>query len=118
MMGVCEGDNKEVIGYHVTMIKKINICLICGGQSAEHEISIISTRRVFQECDKDRYDVSVIYISKQGVWYWLEQPSQIIEKDPQQLLVENTMQRLHLTPHAVTGPWVLAAKPEQGITVD
>lgn len=44
------------------------VAIIFGGRSAEHEISIISARSIFDAIDKEKYDTISIYIDKEGLW--------------------------------------------------
>ena len=48
---------------------KTNIGVFFGGRSTEHEISVISASQAMAAIDRDKYDVTPIYISKQGKWY-------------------------------------------------
>lgn len=48
---------------------KTNIGVFFGGRSTEHEISVISASQAMAAIDRQRYDVTPIYISKQGRWY-------------------------------------------------
>lgn len=48
---------------------KTNIGVFFGGRSTEHEISVISASQAMSAINRDRYDVTPIYISKQGRWY-------------------------------------------------
>ncbi len=48
--------------------RKIRLALIFGGQSAEHDISLISARSVLQAIDPARYEVLPIAISPGGEW--------------------------------------------------
>lgn len=65
------------------MNKKLNLAVICGGQSAEHEISIISARNVVAALDINKYQVSVIYITKSGQWFLLDSaPAFVAATDP------------------------------------
>lgn len=48
---------------------KTNIGVFFGGRSTEHEISVISASQAMSAIDRERYDVTPIYISKQGQWY-------------------------------------------------
>ncbi|MCH5346507.1 MAG: D-alanine--D-alanine ligase [Muribaculaceae bacterium] len=48
---------------------KTNIGVFFGGRSTEHEISVISASQAMSAINRDRYDVTPIYISKQGQWY-------------------------------------------------
>jgi len=48
---------------------KINIGVIFGGKSVEHEISIITAIQAMNNIDKEKYDVIPIYITKDLEWY-------------------------------------------------
>lgn len=48
---------------------KLNIGVIYGGPSVEHEISIISANQVMNALDKEKYNVIPIYIDKAGDFY-------------------------------------------------
>lgn len=49
--------------------KKINVCVICGGVSPEHVISVASAASVAEHLDKAKYNVQVIGIGREdGEW--------------------------------------------------
>ncbi len=48
---------------------KTNIGVIFGGRSTEHEISVISASQAMAAINREKYDVTPIYITKQGHWY-------------------------------------------------
>ena len=48
---------------------KTNIGVFFGGRSTEHEISVISASQAMHAINKDKYDVTPIYITKDGKWY-------------------------------------------------
>ena len=48
---------------------KTNIGVFFGGRSTEHEISVISASQAMHAINRDRFDVTPIYITKQGEWY-------------------------------------------------
>lgn len=48
---------------------KKKVALIFGGRSAEHEVSIISAKNIFNAINTNLFDVSLIGISKEGTWY-------------------------------------------------
>lgn len=50
-------------------MKKIRIGVMFGGRSSEHEVSIISARRVIDALDKSKYEAVPIYINKKGQWF-------------------------------------------------
>lgn len=43
---------------------KLNICLMFGGKSVEHDISILSGLQVYHALDKSKYNIEVVYITK------------------------------------------------------
>lgn len=48
---------------------KLNVAVIFGGKSVEHEISVLSALQCIAALDKNKYQVIPVYISKQGQWY-------------------------------------------------
>ena len=48
------------------MGRKIRLGVLCGGRSAEHEVSVISARSMLDAIDKDKYELVMIGISKGG----------------------------------------------------
>ncbi len=53
-------------------MQRKKIILLCGGKSAEHEVSIMSARSVYRIIDKEKYSVSIVGIDKSGKWQSLE----------------------------------------------
>jgi len=45
---------------------KINLALICGGKSVEHEVSLISAKNVIAALDFAKYDLSLFAVTKDG----------------------------------------------------
>ncbi len=48
---------------------KIRVGVVFGSRSVEHEVSVITGQQVIAALDKNRYDVTPIYITKAGAWY-------------------------------------------------
>ncbi|MDP3559940.1 MAG: D-alanine--D-alanine ligase family protein [Legionellaceae bacterium] len=48
---------------------KRRLAILYGGKSGEHEISLRSAAWVFRHLDKEKYDISLIAIDKEGVCY-------------------------------------------------
>ncbi len=46
-----------------------HVALIYGGQSTEHEVSLVSARNILSAFDLKRYKVTLIHIDQSGVWY-------------------------------------------------
>ena len=49
---------------------KIKVAVICGGISNEHEISLISAYNIQKGLDRNCFEVYMIGISKNGMWYF------------------------------------------------
>ena len=100
------------------MSNQLNITVLCGGQSAEHEISILSAQNVVAALDENKYNVSVIYITQRGEWYLLESPKSFLEMGPASLLQQKRCQIIVLRPGDSSKPWVSLENPEHFIQVD
>ena len=48
---------------------KIKLCVLFGGKSVEHEVSIITAIQAINKMDKAKYDIIPVYIDKTGKWY-------------------------------------------------
>ena len=47
---------------------KQSVLLLFGGESSEHEVSVVSAINVYAALDKKKYVVKLCYISKDGLW--------------------------------------------------
>lgn len=50
------------------MNKKLNAAVVFGGKSGEHEVSLMSATNVIKAMDKEKYNIYMIGITKQGKW--------------------------------------------------
>lgn len=57
---------------------KINLALLFGGRSAEHEVSILSARSIYQALNKDKYKIFPIAITKKGYFLSLKKSKKIL----------------------------------------
>lgn len=48
---------------------KINLLVLFGGQSVEHEVSVISAVQAMASLDRERYNVIPLYITKKNLFY-------------------------------------------------
>lgn len=65
---------------------KKNILIVLGGQSGEHEVSLMSALSVLKALDEKKYGIIPVGISKEGTWKFFDQPLESIrEKSWQQL---------------------------------
>lgn len=57
------------------------VALLFGGQSSEHEISIISAKAIAANIDRKKYTVFPLYISRQGKWFKGKTASLLLDLD-------------------------------------
>ncbi len=50
------------------MNRKIRVGILFGGRSAEHEVSVQSARNIVEAINKEKYEVVLIGINKEGCW--------------------------------------------------
>jgi D-alanine-D-alanine ligase len=73
--------NREVV--ILRPMSKLNLLLLFGGESAEHEVSIRSARSVFDAFDKEKYEVRLCYIDRDGRWWYAADVSEDGKTDEQ-----------------------------------
>jgi D-alanine-D-alanine ligase len=52
------------------MSNKINVAVIFGGKSSEHDVSLVSAYNVIKNIPTDKYDITCIGITKKGNWFY------------------------------------------------
>ncbi len=58
---------------------KLNVGLLYGGRSTEHEVSMRSAENILSVLDREKYDVTLIHISKAGEWLLAPSNESIID---------------------------------------
>ena len=53
-------------------MNKMNVAVLFGGKSGEHEVSLESAASVCRAMDKDKYDIYMVGITKAGKWAYCE----------------------------------------------
>lgn len=52
------------------------VLLLFGGESSEHDVSLVSAANVYAALDKTKYDIELCYITKTGEWWYVERIDQ------------------------------------------
>ncbi|MDO8676782.1 MAG: D-alanine--D-alanine ligase family protein [Candidatus Azambacteria bacterium] len=47
---------------------KIRVAVVFGGRSVEHEVSIVTAMQIFENINRNKYDIIPVYIDKSGRW--------------------------------------------------
>lgn len=78
-------------------MSKLNVALIFGGKSGEHEVSLMSASSVYKHIDKDKYNVITIGITKEGRWLYCEGNEENI-KNGEWINIANKNVEINLVP--------------------
>ncbi len=60
---------------------KLNLGLIFGGRSGEHEVSLQSARSIANTVNREKYNLYLIAIDKQGTWYLADEKDYLDHAD-------------------------------------
>ena len=55
----------------------LNLIVLFGGASSEHDISILSAKNVVSFIDAELYQLFIVYITKDGLWKYIPQKDDI-----------------------------------------
>lgn len=72
---------------------KKRVAVIFGGQSSEHEVSRVSAQSVIENIDKQKYDVVIIGITKEGQWLTYEGPTEKIGNGEWQAIAQEKLSK-------------------------
>ena len=65
----------------------MNVCIIYGGKSGEHQVSKVSALSVFKNLDKTKHNAVLIGITKKGEWYLQPQDEKLISQNGDYLTI-------------------------------
>ncbi len=79
---------------------KLRVAVLCGGRSAEHEISLLSARYVIESLDRERYEPVLVGIDKSGRWLLQDEAAFLSGAlDPRLVKLNEAMPGVSLSPH-------------------
>ena len=64
------------------MAEKFRVGVIFGGQSGEHEVSLVSAQGIMNAMDKEKYEIIPIGITKKGRWLTSGEPMKLLQPAP------------------------------------
>lgn len=77
-------------------MNKLNLAIIFGGASSEHDISCISAKTIVDNINKEKYNISLIGITKQGEWYLYDGEADKIPND--KWLENDSLKKAYISP--------------------
>ncbi len=100
------------------MNKKINVAILFGGKSAEHEVSLQSAKNVFEAIDREKYNLIFIGIDKSGKWL-LNDSSKILlnAENPKLIKLNKNSDSIALVPQS-GGKISNLTKDESNLKID
>jgi D-alanine-D-alanine ligase len=82
-------------------MKKINVGILFGGKSAEHEVSLQSAKNVFDAIDRSKYNPLLIGIDKSGRWLLNEGAEFLLNADdPKRIKLNPSSDAVVLAPQS------------------
>src|SRR3989344_436777 len=82
---------------------RIRVCLLFGGKSGEHEVYLQSAKSIYEALDKEKYEVFLVGIDKDGRWMLGEEANYLLNAENPKLIALNK---------ANTKPVTAISKPE------
>lgn len=80
------------------MTKKLNIGILFGGKSAEHEISLISAQNIINSLDQKKYNLVLIGINKKGNWFLQDKNFSLNPNNPKKIKLLKSNKQLSIIP--------------------
>lgn len=71
------------------MSKNIRVAVLFGGRSAEHEVSLQSAWNVVSAMDREKYDIVLIGIDREGQWFLTESSEFLLHAEDPELVALN-----------------------------
>ena len=62
-------------------MNKKRVAFLFGGVSSEHDVSTVSARGIIKNTDKEKYDIILIGITKDGEWFLFDDDIEMIPHD-------------------------------------
>jgi D-alanine-D-alanine ligase len=82
-------------------MKKLNIGILYGGKSAEHEVSLQSARNVYDALDREKYHPVLIGIDKSGQWLLSNESRFLLDTDdPKKIRLNPSNDKIALPPES------------------
>ncbi|MEA3273183.1 MAG: D-alanine--D-alanine ligase [Patescibacteria group bacterium] len=83
------------------MKKKLNVGILFGGKSAEHEVSLQSAKNVLDAIDKKKYNPILIGIDKNGKWFLHKKANFLLNSEnPKLIKLNKSHNPVSLTPQS------------------
>lgn len=97
---------------------KINVVVLFGGESAEHDVSCITAAHVLRALNVDNYEITTVGITRQGDWVTVKSESNVatdrLVATGQQTNISQILQNTNSSAHTVVIPLLHGPMGEDG----
>jgi len=98
------------------MMAKKKVGIIFGGKSSEHEVSLQSAKNIVEAIDKNKFEVMLIGIDKEGKWSVYDESSYLLNaEDPKHIRLNASTDSIAVIPGASEKQFIHA---DNGIKLD
>ena len=103
------------------------VLIVCGGKSAEHEVSLVSALSVARALDKERFEPLIVGIDRQGRWLLPGETQALLEApmghmpglaETRKALIENARGEVFLPASRSRGELIDASRPGETLPFD
>lgn len=90
-----------------SVVKKMRVAIVFGGQSAEHEVSLQSARNIVEALDREKFNPVLIGIDKKGKWHLSDDSHYLLNQDrPESIALHQTNREVALAPGRKCDQWL------------
>ena len=96
-------------------MSKINVCVIFGGMSTEHSISLMSARNIIKRIDEEKYNKYLLGITSDGKWFLYDGCEDLLPDDK---WLSGNIKRAFISPERGGGLIVFDGSGTECIKID
>jgi D-alanine-D-alanine ligase len=87
-------------------MSKITLAVLFGGASSEHDVSCVSAKGILSNIDKEKYNIVMLGITKNGEWYLFDDDIEMLPND--KWLNSPSLKKAYIVPDSSVGGIVTA----------
>lgn len=100
-------------------MRKIQVGILFGGRSAEHDISLQSAQNVVKAIDKEKYEAILIGVDRNGLWYLNDLSKFMLNaQNPEAFKLNDAKRSVMLTIGKTSEQLMYKTHPDVGTTLD